>query len=212
MEKTTQFFSPSQGGKPIILVRPKATMSDRIEGLMDQLQAADSNVRSVAAWTLGRLKDPRAVDVLIAHFRDADPFVRLECVEALGRIGEAAIPALVVALDEGDLRPYAAWALAALGHPQAVAPLIEALQQPAWDFRWQAVEGLGKLKAGAAVGPLLQALQDRDAGVRAMAAWSLGEVGDKRAQPALEHALRDEEEDVRQAAEKSLARLPRGVY
>jgi HEAT repeat protein len=182
-------------------------MPDRIERLIDQLETGDANARAVAVWSLGRLADERAAASLIAHFRDPDRFVRLECVEALGRLGALAVPALVAALEESDLRPYAASALATLGDERAVEPLIEALQQPSWDYRWEAAEGLGKLRAEAAVGPLLQALQDRDAGVRAMAAWSLGEIGDERARPALEHAGQDEDADAREAARKALVRL-----
>lgn len=182
-------------------------MSDRIARLIDQLQTGDPNARAVAAWTLGRLRDERAVIPLLAHLRDPDRFVRLECQEALGRIGAPAAPAMIAALGEHDIRPYVASVLATLGDERAVDPLIEALQQPAWDYRWEAAEGLGQLKAVAAVGPLLQALQDRDAGVRAIAAWSLGEIGDERALTALQHATQDEDPDVRESARKALNRL-----
>src|SRR5205085_12186978 len=57
------------------------------------LKDADWWIRIAAADTLGRLKDPRAVEPLIACL--ADPDIKWSTVEALGRIGDMrALPAL----------------------------------------------------------------------------------------------------------------------
>jgi len=152
--------------------------------------------------------------------------VAIVAAEALGRLGAVAVPALIAALEEGETRRYAASALASLGDERAVVPLLEALQQPSWDDRWEAAEGLGKLKARVALEPLLPLLQDPDASVRAIAAWALGEIcrsqaqtpagrsgspGDEtcqgRVRTALERACQDEDAQVRQAARKALERL-----
>lgn len=75
----------------------------------------------VAAWALGDLRDPAAVDSLIAAMRNADaPMdVRLSAVEALGKIGDqrAVEPLRQIAIDAPDeyLRLAASRTLTMLG-------------------------------------------------------------------------------------------------
>ncbi len=84
-----------------------------------------------------------------------------DAVKALGKIGPAAIPALVEALDRG--MPRAPSALGAIG-PAAVPALIEALRHPNRDMRLGAIHALGRTKppAGAAVPALTAMLEDQD--------------------------------------------------
>jgi HEAT repeat protein len=61
-------------------------------------------------------------------------------------------------------------ALGKIGDPQAIPPLLQALQDEAWEVREAACEALGAIGNPQAIPPLLQALQDEAWKVRA-AAW-----------------------------------------
>jgi HEAT repeat protein len=59
-------------------------------------------VRSHAAWTLGELKIVEAIQDLVRALHDGSWWVRKTSLEALASIGDAAIPALVAALQADD--------------------------------------------------------------------------------------------------------------
>ena len=59
-------------------------------------------VRSHAAWTLGELKIVEAIQELVRALHDRSWWVRKTSLEALARIGDAAIPALVATLQAED--------------------------------------------------------------------------------------------------------------
>jgi HEAT repeat protein len=50
------------------------------------LKDADADVREQVAFALGQLRDPRAIDGLIAALKDADADVRQQAAFALGQI------------------------------------------------------------------------------------------------------------------------------
>jgi hypothetical protein len=54
--------------------------------LLQALRDANANVRRRAAWALGVIADPMAIDGLTAALKDADPTVREQAAESLGRI------------------------------------------------------------------------------------------------------------------------------
>ena len=75
-----------------------------------------------------RIKDDRAVEPLITALRDADPQVRQNSVEALGKIKDArSIEPLIGVLkdNDSDVRWNAIWALGEMG-VAAIEPLISA--------------------------------------------------------------------------------------
>jgi twitching motility protein PilT len=90
------------------------------------LQDSDWWIRIAAADTLGRLKDPRAVEPLIAAL--ADPEVKWSAVEALGRIGDPrALNALGKMLADPlpDVRIEVLQALKRFNHPQVPKVLTQ---------------------------------------------------------------------------------------
>lgn len=60
-----------------------------VEPLIEALQDPDKKVRFWAAYSLGAIKDPRAVDPLINSLKDVDEGVRYRAVEALGEIADS---------------------------------------------------------------------------------------------------------------------------
>ena len=171
-----------------------------------QLQDPDPDVRSDAAWALGRMGEaaakPEVIGALIQRLReDEAEGVRQEAARALGEMGPAAatlevLEALVQALQDrnSDVRSEAAWVLGEMGEAAATPEVLEALVQclredKDRDVRYGAAWALGKMGEAAAtpevIEALAQALRDRAFGVRSAAAVALG-----RLLPAHPEALR----------------------
>ena len=165
--------------------------------LISRLKDEDAKTRLEAAESLGSigpaaaaavpalitlLKDERKV--LIAEAVQAEwgfeadytPEVRRCAVEALGRIGPAAMPALLNALgdQEEGVRRCAVEALGRIG-PAAMPALLNALGDQEEGVRRRAVEALGRI-GPAAMPALLNALGDQEEGVRGCAAEALVEM------------------------------------
>ena len=170
----------------------------------------DAEWRDMAAWTLGHLKDSRAVEPLIAALKDADKDVRAAAADGLGELNDRrATEPLIAALRDvdADVRWNAASALGQLNDSRAVEPLLAALKDADQRVRQSAVWALGRMKDPRAVEPLIAALKDADQNVRKSAAWALGQLEDLRAVKPLLVALEDADEDVRTAAAEALGWL-----
>lgn len=92
------------------------TRKDQTDYLISLLKDADLNVRMGAAEALGKTKDRRAFEPLVASLkdRDEDRFVRAVAAGALGKLKDVrAVELLISALRDEDspVRFNAAWAL-----------------------------------------------------------------------------------------------------
>jgi HEAT repeat protein len=162
-----------------------------------------------ASRALGEIRDPRAVEPLIAALREDK--VRRDAVEALGQIGDArAVKPLVAALSDLDwsVREVAGEALAHIG-PPAAGFLIAILndQSQSTGVRWAAAKALGKIGDPRAVEPLIAALSEGKVWWCRDAVEALGQIGDARAVEPLVIALNSRIVSVRKAAAEALDRL-----
>src|SRR5258708_7467505 len=118
-----------------------------VPATIELLRDADWWIRISAADTLGRLKDPRAVEGLVAVL--GDPDVKWAAVEALGRIGDPrALPALgrMLADPSPDVRIEVMLALKRFKHPQVLNALTTVAQsEQDRGVRTQAIEILDEL-------------------------------------------------------------------
>ena len=131
-----------------------------------------------AIWALGEIKDPRAVDVLLAVVTTDHTHI------VNGRLA------------------YAANALGTIGDPASVPPLIAELKRPPDDGRMGVIAGLAHFGAPA-VGPLIAALSSPDANVRRGAADALGRTRyppDPRAVAVLSDAIAKQNREIVSAA------------
>lgn len=91
------------------------SQSDQLERLIQNLNSEYRDLRMSAVWTLGKVKDRRAVEALIAALNHKDLNVREKAAEALGEIKDPrAIEPLISALiddQEEMIREAAAKAL-----------------------------------------------------------------------------------------------------
>lgn len=162
---------------------------------------------------------PEDVPPLLEDLKNAQPRVRREAAEELGRIGgaaRAAIGALEQASKDaiGEVRVAAAAALAAIDPARADAAVgvaTEALKDKSDIARRAAARVLGDLapKSAPAAPTLAAMLGDSDAGLRWAAANALGEIGAASAVaiPGLLALLGDKDGNLRAAAGDALGAI-----
>jgi HEAT repeat protein/tRNA A-37 threonylcarbamoyl transferase component Bud32 len=177
--------SPPAAGPPTATPIEGPVVSPPVIDLIDMLRHEDAFLRRIAVVALGEARsvDREAVPELLEVLEDEDEAVRLEATRALGRIGgAAAVPSLVVALNDAPgklVRVSAAEALGRIG-PQAtvaIPALIAALKHADdWaDLRNAAARALVMIGLPAAPA-LIEAATDDDARLRLRAAAVLTDI------------------------------------
>ena len=123
-----------------------------------------SGIRQAAAYTLEKqIQAPNMLPLLIKQMNDADVFVSMNAIEAIGKQGtEEAITALLGALN-------------------TVSPNRSGV----------IVIALGKTRSPRAFEPILPFLKAEKPSVRAATATALGEIGNRQAVPYIQPLLKD---------------------
>ena len=173
------------------------TQEQQVERLIRELQDSDSDIRSIAAVTLGEI-GPEAKDAIPALIQllqdqDAEGFARANAALALGQIGEGAKDAMSVLIQAlRDLDKYvrrdAAGALEEIGTPRAIKAAKD---------RYRMVVTLGWIGSEDEIPALIQALQNQDKDVRVNAVVTLGQIESEDVVSVLMGALQDQDEWVR---------------
>lgn len=184
--------------------------NDETDYLIENLSSDDPLIRKDAAFSLGDIGDPKAVDPLIGALKDDDADVRSEAANALRKIKDPkAVEPLIQTLKDAD--PYVRYeAVAALGEindTKAVDPLIEALKDEDPAIRDKAVAALGEIGDERCVDPLILTLEDNDSDVRESAIWYLGYMKASIAVDPIIQSLNDTEAIVREQAAETLGEL-----
>ena len=158
-----------------------------VEVLIDVLtHNAESSVRCGAVDALGALRDPRAIDPLLALARDPDATLRCSVITVLGKFHD---PRVVTPLTDALSDTLTAVKIAAANAPvhdtRCIDPLLELLHDQDAAVRNAAIHQLATYRAPNIVEPLCALLPDRDANINKSAIVALGEIGDARAVPVL---------------------------
>ena len=160
-----------------------------------------------------RVDDPRglqldwsapSIDELSQRLADRRPAVRRRAIEALGRRGEEAVPALMKVVDSGRspaARLGAVWAATRIDAAQARGVARTALADDSETVRQAALHSTSVRRDREALPQLLAMLKNDSAQNRRAAAEALGRLEDKTAVPAL---LAAAAEPVDRALEHSL--------
>jgi HEAT repeat protein len=155
-------------------------------GLADRLLSAlrddkDDMVRANAAFALGELCEPRALEPLLDTLRDdKSQLLRFVSADALGALGDAGALELLVTTLRSDkewlARAVTARALGTLGDVRALEPLADALRvDNNVSVRLRAADALASLRDARALEPLRAALrEDKELSVGRAAALGLG--------------------------------------
>ncbi len=192
-------------------------MRPAVDPLVAALNDSTTSVSRYAALTLGKLKDPRAIDKLIDVIAaENSSYQRFNAANYLGsmRDPKSYQPLLdLLQSERSETRAAAATGLGLLKDNHAVKPLVAALNDTDSTVRAAAARALANLKASTAVEPLISLLTDKVPSVRSQAAASLGRLGDHGASDALASAGEDKDFAVQIAAGIALVRLDdaRGV-
>ena len=148
--------------------------------------------RARAAFVLGDMCSPQALDPLLGALEDSSREVRSAAARSLGLLGSGqAVEPLVHGLVERRVpRAVGGQALLTLG-PEALGPLRPLLLHAEPDVRATAVELVGLLGDPADARLLTSRMRDSAAEVRAKAARALGRLGAEEATAELREALGD---------------------
>jgi len=167
--------------------------------------------RQGAATALGLLRDPQAVDPLLATLMETQKAYRDAAILALRRIGVAALPALTRELKSPEvlMRRAAASGMVGTGSPTANAALGTALKDPDEEVRVSAALALGWKGNVAAAGALVQALSDGKWRVVDAAVTGLGEMGTEAIGPLLAVLSQPGAVEVHYQLSRALAQMGR---
>jgi len=190
-----------------------------VERLIPLLTDSTLMVRMRAASALGEIKDPRAVEPLVAMLKATQDNLigRQSAVSAARALGDIkdprAVEPLITALNGGygydsDLRENAALALGQIKDPRAVKSLLAALYGSR-DVQYGATKALGNIGTPEVVESVI-GLAGRAATAATPAApvyEVLAEIKNPSAIGALTAALKSEFPNVRQGATKALANI-----
>lgn len=118
------------------------------EHVLKFINHADDNVKTTAVESLGKIQDPRAVDLLVETYKTSD-ILKYSIVEALGNIAvESALPVLLGALESPDILEY-----------------------------FTAIGALGSMESTAGIDPLFnKLLKEEDSGTRRLIFKSLAQI------------------------------------
>jgi HEAT repeat protein len=236
-------LASSAEAQPTLARDRAGKMPDSIRPFVDQLYSPDPRQRAEGACQLGERPVTAivAIPILVSMLGDDTIVPAIECemspwlrrelqvsadarrwaetspakeaADALGEIGDAAVPSLLQALRHANwkTRKYAAHALGETDRitevGTAVSALVATLGDDHAEVRDRTAWALGELEEPAAVPALVRALGDGDAAVRAKAAWALGEIEDPSAVSGLTAALKDGDLDLRRMAVWALGEI-----
>ena len=118
--------------------------------LRDALSDPDPAVRQCAALGLSQQPDSEAIPDLIAALNDDDRLIARLAADALGAIGEDAVPALLDIMQNGlhPARLEAVRSLAAIGDHRSIPVLFEALDEDSALIEYWAQQGLERMGVG----------------------------------------------------------------
>jgi len=167
------------------------------------LKSEDPPIRTSAAYALGEIGDPSAVDPLITvcgNIKD-EVQLRIAAIDALNSFTRD--PRLFQALvdllkdDNSQVRYSAVRLLWNMKDARAVEPLIPLLMDEAPEVKREAILALGELKDARAVEPLIALLKNADLEMKKQAIVALRNNKDARAVEPLISALKDKDPEVR---------------
>lgn len=149
-----------------------------------KLKAAASssklNVRKGIAKALGLIPGQESIALLVNLLADEEESIVGLASVSLGRMGEAARPALMKALNSDDdmQRAGAINALSLMGD-RSLPALTNALYDKSAKVRAGAALGIGQMDGKSAIEQMVNLMQrDSDTEVKRACAWSIGRIGD----------------------------------
>ena len=184
---------------------------NRYDSLVAGLQATDEQQRIDAVHTLGMLRDPRVVPVLVPWMLQPKRTTgeQVAAITILGRLGfQTPVPQLrsFAASSDPEVRKAAVSALHTIGAIGAGDWMLRAKEEDD-ALRLNAIASLGHVSHAEAAEALVIGLNHGKPLVRQAACIGLGRLGDKVHGEKLKIALTDADPMVRRYAAEALAKL-----
>lgn len=188
-----------------------------LSSLIKATQDSDTETCRRVALTLGKIGHPDAITPLINIFFRNDTELQYAAQKALIRIGEPAVPALMVLYENSDahIRALAVQSLGRIGDIRAIDIFIRALSDSDKWIRWMTASIVRSIPDKRFIEPLTARLEDEF--MRWNAARALGYVGDEKIIEVLTAIANDPNRDdplrskadyaVRQIRERRKAKL-----
>ncbi|MBI4056082.1 MAG: HEAT repeat domain-containing protein [Elusimicrobia bacterium] len=177
--------------------------------LIGTLQDHSLEVRLMASWALGRLKDPKAVDPIVQSLAHYSKLAALRATNIILTMGHRTVPILEGLLQnpDRDVQVLAIDLLGVLKERQATDQLIPFLNAKNLDTRVAACRALGNIEDEKAGPSVARCLQDPAWQVRSKAAFVVGQLGYVQAIPDLKRTMGDKFWWVRLHSGEALSRL-----
>lgn len=178
------------------------------EVLLTLLGDERSIVRKYASEAVGKIKEGRAIPLLIELLDDKDISVRFSACASLAKIGKPSIDKLADALKNGSIqvRKYAAIALGKIGDEETISVLLNGIKDENWQVREAAVQALGQLRTEKALKGIISIFGDDDIRVRESASRAASQFGDAAIR-RVKKMLVSKDEKVRATCIQTLGRV-----
>jgi twitching motility protein PilT len=139
------------------------TFGDRaFEPAVALLAHPEEEVRTTALVVAEHFNDPRVIEPVAKLLKDSDWWLRISACDTLGRLKDAAaVPHLVAALEDPDARWAAIDALALIGNPASLRPLVNLLRDPRVEVRLDVLRAIGRFD-DPRLAQLLQQVKEKD--------------------------------------------------
>lgn len=189
-------------------------MKQLLSTLSRRLRGRHWRGRCAAIRDLAKMREFRAVGLLVEALKDRSEYVRGDAIYAIldnGVCDRRAVAGLIASLKDAEpsVRMSAAYALATIGGKQVVARLLESLADQIYYNEGAAAYALGRLKDPGSVKELILLVSKHPAkSTRKCAAEALGLIKDIRAViPLIDSLAGDSDVDVRKAAAWALGSI-----
>ncbi len=214
------------------------TTSDLYATLAEAITHDDAAVREGAVREFAKLKDKRAVNLLVELLTDDAAIVRFAAATALtelgwrpanalfqarhavalhqfqmaGKLGDVAVEPLLALLSDDDttFRMAAVETLSEIGGPKVGAPLCLILGDENWHVRAVVVQALSRLADPTTVESLARLVRDNSYEVRSVTLDALDAINAPQCVPVLTRFLKDEAADLRLRAAELLGQFGEG--
>jgi HEAT repeat protein len=162
----------------IVEILGKFKTQDVVSPLLKALESDDTDMRAMAAKSLGLAGQSGAIPLLVNALGDSEAQVRAQVAEALGELrAEGAVALLVntlVADDDSNVRYFAIQSLVTIGGDAVLDNLCNRLERESnLGVIIDLIETIAKLKAPSALDRLRPYADHADDDVKATAKWAI---------------------------------------